>query len=201
MQNFWDPQVYYAVSQETREYVPMVLAAAWLFMHPERYNLEFPKVSGPARQHHAGAPGIDRRAHDLPRPGRQRGSRLVPHLAQSESAVDPQEAAAGRHANSSVPAQLEAVYARDCAQGQWPTLAAELHSAIVPTPPPASLVRTQQIKPRGYVVRKGDTLSSIARKLGCSGVREIAAANGLRGPHYPIHPGKTLRIPELRRRT
>src|SRR5689334_14960668 len=45
-QNFWDPSIYYAVSQETREYVPMVLAAAWLFMHPERYNLAFPKIAG-----------------------------------------------------------------------------------------------------------------------------------------------------------
>ena len=38
-QSFWDPKIYYDVSQETREYVPMVLAAAWLFLHPERYNL------------------------------------------------------------------------------------------------------------------------------------------------------------------
>ena len=55
-------------------------------------------------------------------------------------------------------------------------------------------------EPRGYVVRKGDTLSSIAHKLGCSGVREIAAANGIRGPHYPITPGKTLRVPDCARR-
>jgi len=49
-------------------------------------------------------------------------------------------------------------------------------------------------------VRKGDTLAAIARKGGgCSGVREIAAANGLRGPHYAIKPGQTLRIPECRR--
>src|SRR5688500_15604754 len=42
--SFWDPKIYYDVSQETREYVPMVLAAAWLFLHPERYNLVFPKA-------------------------------------------------------------------------------------------------------------------------------------------------------------
>jgi membrane-bound lytic murein transglycosylase D len=195
VQNFWDPQVYYAVSQETREYVPMVLAAAWLFMHPERYNLKFPKVPS--------QPG----SITLSRPaslaelticlGQDAGAEAgwFRTLRNLNPQLDPQDTqVAGT--KLAVPAQLEAVYARDCAKGQWPTLAAELHSAIVPTPPPASLVQAKQLKPRGYVVRKGDTLSSIARKLGCSGVREIAAANGLRGPNYPIHPGKTLRIPD-----
>jgi len=41
---------------------------------------------------------------------------------------------------------------------------------------------------------------SIAHKLGCSGVREIAAANDLRGPQYPIKPGRTLRIPNCAKR-
>ena len=27
---------------KTREYVPRILAATWLFLHPEDYNLEFP---------------------------------------------------------------------------------------------------------------------------------------------------------------
>ncbi|HEY3521974.1 MAG TPA: lytic transglycosylase domain-containing protein, partial [Rhodanobacteraceae bacterium] len=44
--SFWDPQIYFSLSPETRDYVPMVLAAAWLFMHPERYNLRFPEVDG-----------------------------------------------------------------------------------------------------------------------------------------------------------
>jgi membrane-bound lytic murein transglycosylase D len=44
--SFWDPAIYRDLSQETREYVPMVLAAAWLFMHPERYKLEFPHIDG-----------------------------------------------------------------------------------------------------------------------------------------------------------
>ena len=38
--SFWDPKVYFELSPETRDYVPMVLAAAWLFLHPERYNLD-----------------------------------------------------------------------------------------------------------------------------------------------------------------
>ncbi len=41
---FWDPRVFQALAPETREYVPMVLAAAWLFLHPEDYGLRWPKV-------------------------------------------------------------------------------------------------------------------------------------------------------------
>ena len=198
-QNFWDPQIYYAVSQETREYVPMVLAAAWLFMHPERYNLEFPKV--------AAQPG----SVTLARPAslvelticlgndREAEGGWFRTLRNLNPQLDPQqqEPAGSKLA---VPVQLETVYARNCANGKWPELAADLHSAVVPSPPPASLVHAQAIKPQGYVVRKGDTLSSIAKKVGCSGVREIAAANNLRAPGYALKPGKTLRIPDCARR-
>src|SRR5690606_9649777 len=42
--SFWDGSVYWSLPPETREYVPMVLAAAWLFLHPEDYGLEFPRL-------------------------------------------------------------------------------------------------------------------------------------------------------------
>jgi membrane-bound lytic murein transglycosylase D len=198
-QNFWDPQVYYAVSQETREYAPMVLAAAWLFMHPERYNLVFPKI--------AGQPG----SITLARPasiaelticlGNEADSEdgWFRTLRNLNPALDPQQAEPAG-ARLAVPAELEAVYARNCADGKWPDLAAELHSAVVPSPPPGSLVHAKTLTPRAYIVRKGDTLSSIARKVGCHSVREIAAANDLHAPRYAIKPGRTLRIPSCKRR-
>lgn len=40
--DFWDPRVYQALSWETRNYVPKVLAVAWLFLHPDDHGLEFP---------------------------------------------------------------------------------------------------------------------------------------------------------------
>jgi peptidoglycan lytic transglycosylase D len=195
-QNFWDPSIYYSVSQETREYVPMVLAAAWLFMHPERYNLAFPKI--------AGVPG----SITLARPASL--AELTICLGQSAEAesgwfrtlrnlnpqLDPQQALA-TGTKLAVPQELETVYAKNCAAGPWVALASDLHSAVVPTPPPGSLVHTKEIKPHGYVVRKGDTLSSIAKKVGCGfdGIKAIAVANNLRGPNYALSPGKTLRIP------
>ncbi|WP_456952684.1 transglycosylase SLT domain-containing protein [Lysobacter sp. HA35] len=43
--SFWDESVYNQFPAETRDYVPMVIGAAWLFLHPKEYGLTFPKVS------------------------------------------------------------------------------------------------------------------------------------------------------------
>ena len=42
---FWDPSVYSQLPPETRDYVPRVLAAAWLFLNPKEYGLQFPRVN------------------------------------------------------------------------------------------------------------------------------------------------------------
>ena len=43
--NFWDSDVYSQFPAETRDYVPMVIAAAWLYLHPRDYGLRFPRIS------------------------------------------------------------------------------------------------------------------------------------------------------------
>ncbi len=48
--NFWDESVYNQFPAETRDYVPMVVAAAWLFLHPREYGLNFPKVDSKLAQ-------------------------------------------------------------------------------------------------------------------------------------------------------
>jgi membrane-bound lytic murein transglycosylase D len=197
--SFWDRQVYFGVSQETREYVPMVLAAAWLFLHPERYNLEFPKL-----QSHPGSItlkqpasiaeltvclGQDGNMHDgWFRILRNLNPQLDPELAEPAGA------------RLQVPQRLERIYQRDCASGHWPQLAAELHAAAIPSPPPGIQMqvaarKSKAVKSRSYVVRRGDTLFSIARKSGCGSAQGIAVENGLRGAHPTLKPGQTLRIP------
>ncbi|MFC4820724.1 transglycosylase SLT domain-containing protein [Dokdonella ginsengisoli] len=194
--SFWDPQIYYGVSQETREYVPMVLAAAWLFMHPERYNLEFPKLAA-----HPGSITLKRPASIAELTiclGQDNGAHdgWFRTLRNLNPQLDPQRPEPAG-AKLAVPLQLEKVYERDCAQGRWPELAAELHSAVVPAPPPVALARAAEpSKPKGpktVTVRKGDTLARIAGRSGCSS-KQIAVANGLRGPHYTIKPGQVLKL-------
>lgn len=43
--NFWDYGTYNQFPAETRDYVPMVIAAAWLYLHPNDYGLRFPRVA------------------------------------------------------------------------------------------------------------------------------------------------------------
>jgi len=44
-QSFWVDSVYSEFPAETKDYVPMVIAAAWIFLHPQQYGVEFPKVN------------------------------------------------------------------------------------------------------------------------------------------------------------
>ena len=194
--SFWDPKIYYDISQETREYVPMVLAAAWLFLHPERYNLRWPTP--------AVAPGsitlkrpasIAELTICLGQDGHPDG--WFRTLRNLNAHLDPQQTVAAG-TKLAVPKQLEAVYARDCAAGRWAELAADLHSAIVPSPPPAALARAKPSGSRSYTVRKGDTLAAISRKTGC-GIKEIANVNHLRAPGYALRIGQVLNVPACKR--
>ena len=47
--NFWDASVYDQFPAETKDYVPMVIAAAWLYLHPAEYGLRFPRAWGAGR--------------------------------------------------------------------------------------------------------------------------------------------------------
>ncbi|MDR2013878.1 MAG: transglycosylase SLT domain-containing protein [Rhodanobacter sp.] len=214
--NFWDPKIYYDVPQETRDYVSMVLAAAWLFMHPERYNLEFPKIVGHPGSITLKRPtsiaelticlGQDGNLHD----GWFRTLRnLNPQL-------DPlQKEPTGT--KLVVPQSLEKTYLNNCVSGRWSELASELQAAAIAVPPapppppppppadhkaskspssaPATARKAQKMKI--YAVVKGDTLASIARKSRCgTSAQSIAAANGLKGPKHAVKPGQTLKIPE-----
>lgn len=48
--NFWNHDVYNQFPAETKDYVPMVIAAAWLYLHPDDYGLQFPRVASRAAQ-------------------------------------------------------------------------------------------------------------------------------------------------------
>jgi len=195
--SFYDPTIYNQLSEETREYVPAVLAAAWLFLHPDSYNLHFPKIDG--------APGTI----TLKRPAslselticlgsiegmddgwfrtlRNLNPRLNPQVAQPTGS------------QLQVPKELEGAYASRCVDGPWPILANDLHSAVVPDvvkPDPPAPHRTVHPHSR-YIVRRGDTLVGIVRKLGCSDVREVSDLNDLK--HHRIKAGQVLQLPACR---
>lgn len=199
--SFWDPPLYSAVPEETRDYVPMVLAAAWLFLHPDRYNLKFPKINDTPTTIVLKKPAsIAELTVCLGQAGGNSDGwfrtlrNLNPRL--DHAAVQP----VGTRID--VPASLADDYARSCAAGRWQTLASDLHAAVPPPRPVADVAapvtsgktrRGQQS--RSYVVRKGDTLSSIARKTSCANATDIAERNNLRRPHYSIRVGQALSLP------
>src|SRR3546814_2548736 len=41
---FWNADIYNQFPAEPRDYVPLVIAAARLFLHPKQYGLPFPRV-------------------------------------------------------------------------------------------------------------------------------------------------------------
>ena len=60
----------------------------------------------------------------------------------------------------------------------------------------AAVARSKKSPPLVYRVRRGDTLTSIVNKIGCSSVQEVAEMNDLSRQH--IKPGQTLKLPTCR---
>jgi len=193
--SFYDPRVYNQMSPETRDYVPAVLAAAWLFLHPDSYNLRFPEIDGvPGTISLKRAASLDELTVCLGsadgmgdgwfRTLRNLNPRLDPDVSQP----------AGTRLQ--VPRQLERAYASRCVDGPWPILAADLHDATVPVVPDPKPVAPAVPATKSYRVRHGDTLISIVRKLHCSSVQEISEMNGLK--HHGIRVGQHLKVPVCR---
>jgi membrane-bound lytic murein transglycosylase D len=204
--SFWDSSIYYALPPETRDYVPVVLAAAYLFLHPERYNLKFPQIDARAATVNLKAPiSLNELTLCLGQEGTSaRGwFRQLRNLNPRQEPNDPIPAGTP----VVLPAAAAAAYDRNCAEGPMLAMSADLHSAHPPSPANApnrlaiksSATKSSKSGAKGgrgktYVVRKGETLSKIARKFGCN-VQSIATANGLRAPHYAIHAGQQLNVP------
>ncbi|MDA3914865.1 lytic transglycosylase domain-containing protein [Oleiagrimonas sp.] len=186
--SFYDPKIYFSLPAETRDYVPMVLAAAWLFMHPRRYHLKFPRLDvRPGHIQLTRPASLSELTVCLGEVGGMRDGwfRVLRNL---NPRLNPQtEQPEGKRLQ--VPRVLEKAYARSCqAGGHWTQLAAELHAASDPTMPAS-------MRSRHYRVRRGDTLSGIVKRLGCSSVHRVARMNHLRAPRYAIRAGHTLRLP------
>ena len=183
--SFWSSDVMAQLPRETQEYVPYVLAAAWLFLHPEDYGLEFPKIDG--------SPG------DVKLPRAMTLNEITVCLGQAGSRdgwfrtlrnlnprVDPNKAIASG-TTVALPAALVPVFGQNCVDGRMATLAGELQRARVP----GSVAYGGG---RKYIVRPGDTIASIAKRQGCSSPQALAKANNILPPRYMIRPKQELKL-------
>lgn len=211
--SFWNHDVYNQFPAETRDYVPMVVAAAWLYLHPKEYGLAFPKIDArPATIQLARAASM----YELTicmgsggtRDGYMRALRNLNPRYEADGYIP-----AGATLNATV--RMAGLYARHCTQGQRADLARTLVAsdpssaivrvgAIVPVDAPLPVAAGGNIAtgragadaassvPRRYTVQRGETLSSIARKFQCSAPR-LAQANDIRR-RDDLAVGRTLRL-------
>ena len=178
----WDNRIYYRLPRETREYVPRVLAAAWLFLHPEDYKLEWPELSTDVTQLTVQKDvSLGELTICLGQEGNPYGwfrtlRNLNPRLNPGERVK------AGETID--LPAMLTPLYESQCLDGPLVQTAEELHDANYPY---GEMI--------AYTVQPGDTLGRIASRFQCVSTRELASINNVRPPSYIIRVGQRLRIP------
>jgi membrane-bound lytic murein transglycosylase D len=189
----------------------MVIAAAWLFLHPKQYGLSFPAVEAkPAPLRLAKPSSIYELAICLGnrgvREGYMRPLRNLNPRYEADSWLP-----AGTTLNATT--QIVGLYNRYCLQGPRALLAEQLvrcdpDTAIVrsgpvapPAPSVAAVASTHATGKPGPVstrrrndsVQRGETLTSIAEKFQCA-TSDLAQANDIKGPRYAIRPGQRLKL-------
>ena len=220
--NFWEESVYNQFPAETRDYVPMVIAAAWLFLHPKEYGLSFPKIDPkPASLRLSQPSSIYQLTICLgnggTRDGYMRALRNLNPRYQADSYL-----AAGTSLNATT--KIVGLYNRWCLQGARADLARTLmlsdpSTAIVRTGPVTTVASAEagdlgdvtagtltaqeaakakprdkeKAKPKTHRVQRGETLTSIAQKFQCD-TGQLAKRNGLKAPRYAIRPGQVLKV-------
>ena len=195
---FWNSDVYNEFPAETRDYVPMVIAAAWLFLHPKEYGLTFPHVDArPARLQLRKPTSIYELAICLgnrdTRDGYLRTLRNLNPRYMADTALP-----AGASLNASK--RIAGLYDRYCVQGRRAELAqvlmrSDASMAVVNDKGAAAprAVARAATRPSLHKVQRGDTLSSIARKYQCT-TRDLARSNKLKAPGYAIRIGQGIKL-------
>jgi len=170
-------RIRHRLPRETRDYVPLMVAAARIAKQPELYGFsEVEKEAPLAYEEVTVAP-----ATSLASIARASGTTLAqirslnPHFKLERTRND-------RESAVRIPAGSGQRFASN-----WPQMAETVRTAQATPARPQQRAQT-----RGYQVRRGDNLTVIARRHGVS-VTALRTANGLRNDR--IRAGQTLRIP------
>ncbi len=196
--SFWSSAVQGQLPAETRDYVPMVLAAAWLFLHPEEYGLEFPRVPlAPSELKLERPAALNELAICLGGAGTRNG--WFRTLRNLNPQYNPQLVLAAGTALDAPQALVDA-YRQHCLDGPRVALAGEIARARAALPTQVAVATSSTSSGSGsgsgsgYTVRKGDTLASISRSRGCRSPESLARSNGISAPKYLIRPGQRLSL-------
>jgi membrane-bound lytic murein transglycosylase D len=218
--SFWDSDVYNQFPAETRDYVPMVIAAAWLYLHPREYGLRWPRVSSnPSSMRLQRPTSINELGICLGNARYNDGYlRALRNLNPRYDANTPLPAGT----MLTVTTRIAGLYGRYCVQGERADLARQLMASdartavvqvgdISPVPqttttyvPGQGAVQAtvatgkpapvQKPKPaKTHTVRRGETLTQVAQQYQCD-MRALAKANGIKPPRYMVRPGQKLKL-------
>jgi membrane-bound lytic murein transglycosylase D len=195
---FWDPEVYSQLPPETRDYVPRVLAAAWLFLNAKDYGLQFPRVNAgePQQLTLTRQTSINELTLCLGNNGVRDGwFRALRNLNPRYDPHDPIPAGTVMR----VPPFVMHLYKPNCIDNNTRAqMASDLASArkpVVSAPVAVERVVEEPHRDKGstiYTVGRGDTLAEIADRKDCD-ESELAKANGLRAP-YHLHKGQKIKL-------
>lgn len=201
--SFWNADIYNQFPAETRDYVPMVIAAAWLYLHAKEYGLNFPRYDTRPASFTLQVPASIYQLTICLGSGRSRDGfmRVLRNLNprwQADTVLTTGTTLKGTE-------EISRLYRRWCTAGPRAELAstlvaADATTAIVRTgpiepvraaadPPPAR----KPVRPKTHRVERGETLNRIAERYDCN-LRELARANKLRAPRYLVRPGQHIKL-------
>ena len=200
--SFWDSDVYNQFPAETRDYVPMVIAAAWLYLHPREYGLRWPRVpSNPASIRLQRPASLTELGICLGNARYNDGYlRALRNLNPRHGADTPLPAGT----TLTVTTRIAGLYGRYCVQGERAEIARQLmasdaRTAIVrvgdisPVPTTVATGKPAPAKTKTHAVRRGETLTQVAQQYQCD-MRVLAKANGIKPPRYTVRPGQKLKL-------
>ncbi|MEM9305283.1 MAG: transglycosylase SLT domain-containing protein [Pseudomonadota bacterium] len=181
--DFWTSDFFYSLPRDTRRYVPQVLAAAWLFLHPEEHGLYWPSYEGEIGPLELTS-DISLSEISICLGNAEIANGWFRALRNLNPDLNPGERQpAGTSID--VPLQVAELYPERCSDPTVLALAGDLRDA--------SESRESDLIP--YLVRQGDTLGLIASRYRCMSLKELAALNNISPPRYLIRAGKTLQVP------
>lgn len=182
--SYWDAAIQSRLPKETRDYVPMVLAAAWIFLHADEFGIELPSAIVPAVDLVLQKPASLNALSICLGQGDSRNGWFRALRNQNPQWLPHVELAAGTTIR--LPSGLEAHYTERCVDGPVAELAAQIAGAAKQHFASAAVAER-------YTVRRGDTLASIARRHQCD-TKQLASINNVKAPRYLIRPGQGLRL-------
>ena len=189
--NFWEEPVYNQFPAETRDYVPMVIAAAWLFLHPREYGITFPRVNTRSAPLKLAQPSSIYQlticlGNGGTRDGYMRALRNLNPRYQAETRLP-----AGTTLNATT--RIVGLYNRWCLQGRR----AELARALVMSDVGQAIVRTGPLTPVAAASVAGEAVAGagevpVIGEGDATTVTAVSAPPAAKPREYTVQTGETL---------